>query len=279
MMKTRHYAWADGKQLTIETGHTLIMGILNGTPDSFSDGGCYNRPERAAQHVRDMLAEGADIIDLGVESTRPGHKQISVQEEMARLENLLPIVLQNSNVPVSIDAYRAKSMDFALSKGAHIINDIWGLQYDPDMAAVAAHYQVPVIIMHNQVGTEYDDIISDMKAFYAQSIDLALKEGVKLENIWLDPGIGFGKTAEQNMEVLRRLDELTSYDALPMLLATSRKGFIGKLLGDIPADERDEGTLATNMAGVYAGAHMVRVHNVGMHKKALTVLDAILRGD
>ena len=147
------------------------------------------------------------------------------------------------------------------------------------MVAVAAHYQVPVIIMHNQVGTDYDDIISDMKAFYAKSIDLALKEGVKLDNIWIDPGIGFGKTAQQNMEVLQRLDELTSYDALPLLLATSRKGFIGKLLGDLPPRERDEGTLATNMAGVYAGAHMVRVHNVRMHKRALTVLDAILRGE
>lgn len=279
MMKTRHYQWEDGKTLTIEQGHTLIMGILNGTPDSFSDGGAYNTPQKAYDHVQDMVKAGADIIDLGVESTRPGHTQISIEEEIARLGELLPAVLEASPVPVSIDAYRAKSMDFALSKGAHIINDIWGLQYDPDMAAIAAQYQVPLIIMHNQVGTEYDDIISDMKAFYARSIDLAIKAGVKFENIWLDPGIGFGKTAEQNMEVLRRLDELTSYDALPMLLATSRKGFIGKLLGDIPANERDEGTLATNMAGVYAGAHMVRVHNVDMHKKALTVLDAILRGD
>ena len=273
-MKTRQYSWQDGKSLRLEVGHTLIMGILNGTPDSFSDGGLYNQADQAVQHALDMIDEGADIIDLGVESTRPGHVQISVEEEIARMKDLLPAVLEAVTVPVSIDA-----MDYALSAGAHIINDIWGLQYDPDMVAVAAHYQVPVIIMHNQVGTDYDDIISDMKAFYAKSIDLALKEGVKLDNIWIDPGIGFGKTAQQNMEVLQRLDELTSYDALPFLLATSRKGFIGKLLGDLPPRERDEGTLATNMAGVYAGAHMVRVHNVRMHKRALTVLDAILRGE
>ena len=278
-MKTRQYSWQDGKSLRLEVGHTLIMGILNGTPDSFSDGGLYNQADQAVQHALDMIDEGADIIDLGVESTRPGHVQISVEEEIARMKDLLPAILEAVTVPVSIDAYRAKSMDYALSAGAHIINDIWGLQYDPDMVAVAAYYQVPVIIMHNQVGTDYDDIISDMKAFYAKSIDLALKEGVKLDNIWIDPGIGFGKTAQQNMEVLQRLDELTSYDALPLLLATSRKGFIGKLLGDLPPRERDEGTLATTMAGVYAGAHMVRVHNVRMHKRALTVLDAILRGE
>ena len=277
-MKIRNYEWADGKRLTVGD-RTRIMGILNGTPDSFSDGGQYNTAAAAADHVRRMCQEGADIIDLGVESTRPGHTQISVDEEIRRMSELLPAVLEASTVPVSIDAYRAKSMDFALSQGTHIVNDIWGLQYDPDMAAVAAHYQVPVVIMHNNTSTDYDDIIADMKAFYAKSIDLAMKEGVKLENIWLDPGIGFGKTAEQNMEVLQRLDEITAYDALPVLLATSRKGFIGKLLGDIPPQERDEGTLATNIAGVYAGVHMVRVHNVAMHKRALTVLDAILRGE
>ena len=201
MFKRRNYQWSDGKTLELND-KTLIMGILNGTPDSFSDGGKYNTPEKAVAHAREMIAQGADIIDLGVESTRPGHTHISVAEEISRMEQLLGPVLEASTVPVSIDTYRAETADYALSHGAHILNDIWGLRYDRDIAAVAAKHNVPVIIMHNQNDTNYSDIIEDMKAFFFASVDIALKEGIKPQNIWLDPGIGFGKTGAQNIGVV-----------------------------------------------------------------------------
>lgn len=276
MLKRRSYQWSDGKKLELNN-RTLIMGILNGTPDSFSDGGQYNTPETAAAQAKAMVAAGADVIDLGVESTRPGHVQISVAEEIERLKLLLGPVVDASAVPVSIDTYRAESADYALSHGAHILNDIWGLRYDRDIAAVAAKHNVPVIIMHNQNNTEYGDIIEDMKAFFFTSVDLALKEGIKPQNIWFDPGIGFGKTGEQNIEVMQRLGEITAYE-FPVLLAASRKRFIGSILNDCAPDERDEGTVAACITGVIQGVDMVRVHNVDMHKKALAVADALLRG-
>lgn len=279
MFKRRSYKWSDGKQLQLDDS-TLIMGILNGTPDSFSDGGRYNTTKAAVAHAKEMIAQGADVIDVGVESTRLGHTQISVDEEIERMKAILEPVLAVSTVPVSIDTYRAKSAEYALSKGAHILNDIWGLRYDRDMAAVAAQYNVPVIIMHNQNDTNYGDIIEDMKAFFFASVDIALKEGIKPQNIWLDPGIGigFGKTGAQNIEVLQRLGEITAYE-YPVLLAPSRKGFIGTILNDIPADQRDEGTVAACITGIIQGVDMVRVHNVDMHKKALTVADVLLRGE
>lgn len=277
MFKRRSYKWSDGKQLQLDDS-TLIMGILNGTPDSFSDGGRYNTTEAAVAHAKEMIVQGADVIDVGVESTRPGHTQISVDEEIERMKAILEPVLDVSTVPVSIDTYRAKSAEYALSKGAHILNDIWGLRYDRDMAAVAAQYNVPVIIMHNQNDTNYGDIIEDMKAFFFASVDIALKEGIKPQNIWFDPGIGFGKTGAQNIEVLQRLGEITAYE-YPVLLAPSRKRFIGTILNDIPADQRDEGTVAACITGIIQGVDMVRVHNVDMHKKALTVADVLLRGE
>lgn len=279
MFKYRKYNWQDGKQLELKD-RTLIMGILNGTPDSFSDGGRYNTSDTAVAHAKQMIEHGADIIDVGVESTRPGHTQISVADEIERMKEILLPVLEVSTVPVSVDTYRAETAEFALSHGAHILNDIWGLKYDKDMAAVAAKYDVPVIIMHNQNHTNYDDIIDDMKAFFFSSVDLALKEGVKPQNIWLDPGIGigFGKDYAQNVEVIQRLGEITVYE-YPVLLAPSRKGFIGTILNDIPADQRDEGTVATCITGMIQGVDMVRVHNVEMHKRAITVADVLLRGE
>ena len=277
MFKYRKYNWQDGKQLELKD-RTLIMGILNGTPDSFSDGGRYNTSDTAVAHAKAMIEQGADIIDVGVESTRPGHTQISVAEEMERMKEILLPVLEMSTVPVSVDTYRAETADFALSHGAHILNDIWGLKYDKDMAAVAAKYDVPVIIMHNQNSTDYDDIIDDMKAFFFSSVDLALKEGVKPQNIWLDPGIGFGKDYAQNVEVIQRLGEITVYE-YPVLLAPSRKRFIGTILNELPADQRDEGTVATCITGMIQGVDMVRVHNVEMHKRAITVADVLLRGE
>lgn len=277
MFKYRKYNWQDGKQLELKD-RTLIMGILNGTPDSFSDGGRYNTSDTAVAHAKEMIAQGADIIDVGVESTRPGHTQISVADEIERMKEILLPVLEASTVPVSVDTYRAETADFALSHGAHILNDIWGLKYDKDMAVVAAKYDVPIIIMHNQNGTDYDDIIDDMKAFFFSSVDLALKEGVKPQNIWLDPGIGFGKDYVQNVEVIQRLGEITVYE-YPVLLAPSRKRFIGTILNDIPADQRDEGTVAACITGMIQGVDMVRVHNVEMHKRAITVADVLLRGE
>ena len=277
MFKYRKYNWQDGKQLELKD-RTLIMGILNGTPDSFSDGGRYNTSDTAVAHAKLMIEQGADILDVGVESTRPGHTQISVAEELERMKEVLLPVLECSTVPVSVDTYRAETADFALSQGAHILNDIWGLKYDKDMAAVAAKYDVPVIIMHNQNSTDYDDIIDDMKAFFFSSVDLALKEGVKPQNIWLDPGIGFGKDYAQNVEVIQRLGEITVYE-YPVLLAPSRKRFIGTILNDIPVDQRDEGAVATCITGMIQGVDMVRVHNVEMHKRAITVADVLLRGE
>ncbi|MBS6626896.1 MAG: dihydropteroate synthase [Veillonella sp. oral taxon 780] len=277
MFKYRKYNWQDDKQLELKD-RTLIMGILNGTPDSFSDGGRYNTSDTAVAHAKLMIEQGADILDVGVESTRPGHTQISVAEELERMKEVLLPVLECSTVPVSVDTYRAETADFALSQGAHILNDIWGLKYDKDMAAVAAKYDVPVIIMHNQNSTDYDDIIDDMKAFFFSSVDLALKEGVKPQNIWLDPGIGFGKDYAQNVEVIQRLGEITVYE-YPVLLAPSRKRFIGTILNDIPVDQRDEGTVATCITGMIQGVDMVRVHNVEMHKRAITVADVLLRGE
>ena len=268
MFKYRKYNWQDGKQLELKD-RTLIMGILNGTPDSFSDGGRYNTSDAAVAHAKQMIEHGADIIDVGVESTRPGHTQISVADEIERMKEILLPVLEVSTVPVSVDTYRAESADFALSHGAHILNDIWGLKYDKDMAAVAAKYDVPVIIMHNQNHT---------KAFFFSSVDLALKEGVKPQNIWLDPGIGFGKDYAQNVEVIQRLGEITVYE-YPVLLAPSRKRFIGTILNELPAEERDEGTVATCITGMIQGVDMVRVHNVEMHKRAITVADVLLRGE
>lgn len=277
MFKYRKYNWQDGKQLELKD-RTLIMGILNGTPDSFSDGGRYNTSDTAVAHAKLVIEQGADILDVGVESTRPGHTQISVTEELERMKEVLLPVLECSTVPVSVDTYRAETADFALSHGAHILNDIWGLKYDKDMAAVAAKYDVPVIIMHNQNSTDYDDIIDDMKAFFFSSVDLALKEGVKPQNIWFDPGIGFGKDYAQNVEVIQRLGEITVYE-YPVLLAPSRKRFIGTILNDIPVDQRDEGTVATCITGMIQGVDMVRVHNVEMHKRAITVADVLLRGE
>lgn len=277
MEKHRMYRWDDGKSLVLDD-RTLIMGILNGTPDSFSDGGLYNTPETAMLQTNKLIKEGADLIDFGVESTRPGYTPMPVEEEIDRMEYLLPHVVQNSTVPISIDTYRAKSAEYALSHGVHILNDIWGLRYDPEIANVAAHYNCPIIIMHNQKGTDYDDIIDDMKAFFISSVDIALKAGITYPNIWWDPGIGFGKTAEQNIEILQRLGELTAYE-FPVLLAPSRKGFIGKILNEENPQERDEGTVAACITGIVQGVDMVRVHNVKMNKRAIMVADALLRGE
>ena len=238
----RRYAWKDGKTLTIGE-KTLIMGILNYTPDSFSDGGKWNRTDEALRHMEEMVADGADIIDIGAESTRPGHQAITAEEEIERLRGILPKLAAACPVPISVDTYKAETAAYALEMGVHIINDIWGLQYEAEpgrMAAVAAAKDVPVVAMHNQNGTEYTDIIGDMKAFFSRTAALAAEAGLEQSKLIFDPGIGFGKTFAQNIYVMKHLRELTALP-YPMLLGPSRKRFIGEVL-DLPAEERMEGT-------------------------------------
>lgn len=272
----RIYNFKKGKKLIIEK-EPLIMGILNGTPDSFSDGGKYNTTKSAISHLKKMEKEGADIVDVGVESTRPGHTQISTKEEIARMKEILLPVIDEAKVPISVDTYRAETADFALSSGADILNDIWGLTYDSEIPKVAAKYNVPVIIMHNKNTEEYEDIILEMERFFDRSINIALKNGIKKENIWLDPGIGFGKNVEQNIFVLKNLHILVR-DDFPFLLAPSRKRFLGYLLDDAPFLNRDIGTLSACIDGYFKGANIFRVHNVKIHKEGFKVINS-LRGD
>ena len=258
----REYHWSDGKRLIVGK-KTLIMGILNITPDSFSDGGKWNSIDAALRHMEEMVQDGADIIDIGAESSRPGFTPLSAAEEIERLQVILPKLVEHCPVPISVDTYKAETADYAMTAGAHMMNDIWGLQYAQDpgqMAAVAAKHGVPVVVMHNQSGTGYHDIMEDMKAFFARSAAIAAAAGVLPEQIITDPGIGFGKTCEQNIYVLQHLKELTALP-YPLLLGTSRKGFIGKVL-DLPVTERMEGTGATCVAGVLDGCAIVRVHDV-----------------
>lgn len=255
---------------------THIMGILNVTPDSFSDGGRYTLLENALEQARRMVGEGADFIDVGGESTRPGSAEVDEVEEMRRVLPVIEALVKEIHVPISIDTYKASVAEAAIKAGASLINDVWGFQKDARMAEVAAAYDVPSILMHNQTGTHYDqDILESMKSFFEKSIGLARKAGYDVGQIILDPGIGFGKTAEQNIEVMSRLEVLHDM-MMPVLLGTSRKSMIGHIL-DLPADERLEGTIATNVIGAVKGASIIRVHDVKAHVRALKVTDAILR--
>lgn len=275
-MEKRNYSWKDGKTLTVGAGKTLVMGVLNVTPDSFSDGGKWDVPTAALAHLAEMTAGGADLIDVGAESTRPGSRALTAEEETERLFRFLPGLLAASSVPLSIDTYHWQTAEKAIAAGAHIMNDIWGFQYDKgEMADVAAAAGVPVILMHNQADEVYEkDIIEEMKAFFSRSVEIALAHGVREENIILDPGIGFGKDVEQNMTVMARIGELTALP-YPLLLAPSRKRFIGAVL-DLPAAERDEGTAAVCTWGAERGCAMVRVHNVKMTARALKMTDAMM---
>ena len=274
-MEVRHYHWKDGKSLTVGE-RTLVMGVLNYTPDSFSDGGKWNNADVALKHMEEMVADGADIIDIGAESSRPGFTPISAAEEIARLETILPRLVEACPVPISVDTYKAETADYAMRTGAHIMNDIWGLQYGPEpgqMAAVAAKYGVPVVVMHNQDGREYSDIIEDMKRFFIRSAIIADRAGMSQDQIITDPGIGFGKDFDQNVYVMKHLRDLTALP-YPMLLGTSREGFIGKIL-DLPVTERMEGTGTTCVAGVLAGCTIVRVHDVKPIVRMCKMADAL----
>ncbi|BAD42170.1 dihydropteroate synthase [Symbiobacterium thermophilum] len=265
-----------GRSLELGT-RSVIMGILNVTPDSFSDGGRWTDPERAVARALHMLEEGADIIDIGGESTRPGYEPVPADEEMRRV---LPVIAALRRAApdaiISVDTQKAAVAEAALGAGADMINDIWGLQGDPEMVQVAARWQCPVVVMHNQHGTEYRELMGDIKAFFRRSLALAAAAGLPGDLIILDPGVGFGKTPLQNLEVIRRLGELRELDR-PLLLGVSRKSTIGKVLGGLPPEERLEGTAAAVAIGIMGGADILRVHDVRAMKRVAQVADAIVR--
>ena len=255
---------------------TYIMGILNVTPDSFSDGGDFSNIDIAVNHANEMIKEGADIIDLGGESTRPGHNYVGAEEELRRITPVIKRLKEEINVPISVDTYKADVAKASLELGVEMINDVWGLRKDKNMANVIADYDAYVCIMHNQDGTEYDkDIMESIKKFLLESIEIGLNAGIKKEKIVLDPGIGFGKTFEQNLEVLKRLDELNEL-GYPILLGTSRKSVIGNVL-NVEPKERVEGTIATTVLGIRDGVDIVRVHDIKENIRAAKMADAIYR--
>ena len=251
-----------------------IMGILNVTPDSFSDGGRWNDLDRAKAHVAQMIEEGADLIDIGGESTRPGHQQITIQEEIDRVVPYIRMVKENFDVPVSIDSYKSQVVEAALAAGADMVNDIWGLKYDSRVGELIAEHQVPCCLMHNRANTDYDDFMQDMLCDVKKSLHIAKVCGISDEQIMVDPGVGFGKTFEHNLIAINRLEELCGL-GYPVLLATSRKSVIGTAL-DLPTDERVEGTVATTVLGVQKGACFVRVHDVKENYRAIQMTKAIM---
>ncbi|WP_142338320.1 dihydropteroate synthase [Bacillus thuringiensis] len=253
---------------------TLIMGILNVTPDSFSDGGSYNEVDAAVRHAKEMQGEGAHIIDIGGESTRPGFAKVSVEEEIKRVVPMIQAVSKEVKLPISIDTYKAEVAKQAIEAGAHIINDIWGAKAELKIAEVAAHYDVPIILMHNRDNMNYRNLMADMIADLYDSIKIAKNAGVRDENIILDPGIGFAKTSEQNLEAMRNLEQLNVL-GYPVLLGTSRKSFIGHVL-DLPVEERLEGTGATVCLGIEKGCEFVRVHDVKEMARMAKMMDAMI---
>lgn len=252
-----------------------VMGILNVTPDSFSDGGKWNNLEAAREHTARMIEEGASIIDIGGESTRPGHVQISDQEEIDRVLPVIEMVKSSFDIPVSIDSYKSQVVEAALRAGADLVNDIWGLKYDRKVAELIARYQVSCCLMHNREKAEYENFVEDMCQDLRDSLAIARSAGIPDDKIILDPGVGFGKTYEHNLTAVRHLERLVEL-GYPVLLATSRKGFIGRAL-DLPTDQRVEGTMVTTVIGVEKGASFVRVHDVKENLRAIRMTQAIMR--
>ena len=262
---------------------TLVMGVLNVTPDSFSDGGQFFSLDRALAHADQMIAEGADIIDVGGESTRPGSEFVSEEEELDRVIPVIERLAASASIPISIDTTKSSVARAALQAGAEIVNDISGLRFDPAIAAEAARAKAGLVLMHSrgtpktmQTLPPVEDIMTEVINGLRESVAIATQHGVMFESIAIDPGIGFGKTAEQNLELIAKLDQLVSqFPNLPFMIGTSRKGFIGKLLDDAPAEERHHGTIATVVASVLKGAHILRVHDVKAAVEAVKVADAI----
>jgi len=254
---------------------TYVMGIVNVAPDSFSGDGLRDVDAAVAQAQR-FVAEGADIIDIGGESTRPDSIPISIEEELKRVLPVIEELAGGLPVPVSIDTYKATVAREAVAAGARMINDVWGLKQEPELAQVAADNGVPLVITQNQRGASFHQFFPELVSDLKRSIQLALKAGVDWNNIIIDPGVGFGKTVEQNLEIVRRLSELRSIGR-PILLGTSRKSFIGLVL-DLPIDQRLEGTAASVAIGIASGADIVRVHDVGQMVRVVRMSDAIVRG-
>lgn len=256
--------------------HTYVMGILNVTPDSFSDGGRWTQQDKALKQVEKMLTEGMDILDIGGESTRPGHTQISVEEEIARVVPMIEAVKRRFDIPVSLDTYKALVAQAGIAAGADLINDIWGLKYDNDMAGVIAESGVACCLMHNRKNAEYQNLMQDVAADLAESVDIAGNAGIAKDKILLDPGVGFAKSYDNNLEVIHSLEKLKEL-GYPLLLGTSRKSVIGLAL-DLPVQERLEGTLVTTVFGVLKGCAFVRVHDVKENVRAIRMAEAILQG-
>lgn len=253
---------------------TYIMGILNITPDSFSDGGKWNNMDQALYHAQDMMEHGAHIIDIGGESTRPGHIQITEQEEIDRVTPVIEALVQRFDIPISIDTYKANVAEAAVNSGAHLINDIWGCKYDSRMAEVIAKSGAACCLMHNKEEAVYEDFMADVLKETLECAKIALAAGVSREKIILDPGVGFGKTYEGNLEVINRLEEFGQLE-YPILLGTSRKSVIGLAL-DMPPAKRVEGTLATTVMGVMKGCAFVRVHDIEENRRVIQMTEAIL---
>ena len=257
------------------TGHTYIMGILNVTPDSFSDGGKFNQIDAALKHAEEMIRDGADVIDIGGESTRPwGYTKISDEEETGRVVPVIEAVKKEFGIPISVDTYKSGVAEAAAQAGADLINDIWGLKYDARMAEVIAKSGLACCLMHNRDNTEYRNFMEDMKQDLRETIALAKAAGIADDKIILDPGVGFAKSYENNLEVIRRLKEFNEFK-YPVLLGTSRKSVIGLTL-DLPAAERVEGTIVTTVMAVEAGCMFVRVHDVKENHRAIQMAEAIL---
>lgn len=255
--------------------HTYVMGILNVTPDSFSDGGQYNNMDTVLFRVEEMIKEGADIIDVGGESTRPGYEQISADEEIMRVVPVIEQIKKRFDIPVSLDTYKATVAKAGIAAGADLINDIWGLKYDECMAEVIAGADVPCCLMHNRKEPIYQNFIQDVLADLKESVQLAQKAGIKQDKIITDPGIGFAKSYEQNLLLLQKLEVLKSLGC-PVLLGTSRKSVIGLTL-DLPAHQRINGTIATTVLGVVKGCSFVRVHDIKENVQAIKMAEAILQ--
>lgn len=258
------------------SGHTYVMGILNVTPDSFSDGGKWNQRDRALAHVEEMLKEGADVIDIGGESTRLGYTLLSEEEEAARVVPVVEAVKAAFDVPISLDTYKSQVAQAGIAAGADLINDIWGLKYDGTMAKVIGDSGLPCCLMHNRRQTDYENFIRDVVVDLAETLGLAEEAGISREKIILDPGVGFAKDYGQNLEVIRNLEELNRLGC-PLLLGCSRKSVVGLTL-DLPVDQRLEGTLATTVLGVVKGCMFVRVHDVKENVRAIKMTEAILGG-
>lgn len=254
---------------------TYIMGILNVTPDSFSDGGKFNEIEAAVRQAKKLVEDGADIIDVGGESTRPGAEYVTEEEEIKRVVPIIKAIKKELDITISIDTYKSKTAEEAIKAGADIINDIWGAKYDKNMAKVAAKYNVPIILMHNREDKPYENLMEDVINDLQESIDIALEAGVKKENIILDPGIGFAKTYEENLMVMNKCEVIRAM-GYPVLLGTSRKSMIGLTL-NLPVNERVEGTLATTVMGIMKGMEFIRVHDVLENKRVVVMTDTILK--